>query len=179
MLFRSVKGNKIEQIDGNYELHVKNNYSLSVEGQSTLNSSGDMNIGAGGVLGGGVFLNTGELLHLMGDLQVDGEVRADKVTADTRIDAGLGMSCGGSGFVTSGGINVGLHISAPDTPMLAPSVPAIPGWIMASGTITAPFGVFNLMTAILMTDLVNTHIYDMHIHPTPKGPSGPPMMPMI
>jgi hypothetical protein len=43
----------------------------------------------------------------------------------------------------------------------------------------APLGTFGLMTAIMMTDVVNTGIYKTHIHPAPKGMTGPPILPMV
>ena len=62
----------------------------------------------------------------------------------------------------------------------------MPGCINTVGAITslasvnAPIANFALancgiMDAVLMTDVINSTIYNYHIHPSPKGPTGPPM----
>ena len=119
-----------------------------------------------------------------GNLYVGGEIVAQKIYSKGRVDAGTGVSAGPLGFVTgTGGISVG--VPTPATPV------AVPGQIMCIGNIlsytsinamiamNAPLGNFGTMSAVLMTDLINTGIYDSHIHPTPKGMSGPPTLPMI
>jgi hypothetical protein len=101
-----------------------------------------------------------------------------------RVDAATGISAGPLGFVTgTGGISVGFP-----TPL---SPVAAPGQIMCVGNIlslmsinagvgvNAPLGSFGIMDAILMTDLINTSLFNSHIHPVPKGISGPPILPMI
>jgi hypothetical protein len=51
--------------------------------------------------------------------------------------------------------------------------------INAFVSMNAPTANFGIMSSVLMTDLINTGIYDVHIHPSPKGMTGPPTMPMV
>ena len=110
---------------------------------------------------------------------VGGSISADIINAETRVNAGTGVYAGPLGFVSGlGGLSLG--IPTPATPV------AVPGCINAVGAITsldsvnapiANFGVANcgIMDAVLMTDVINSTIYNYHIHPSPKGPTGPPM----
>jgi hypothetical protein len=180
-----VKGDKIEQVDGNYELYVKGNYTQVVEQTSNITTKNDMKILAGASLGGGALtLATSDAVYVESDLVVDGEVTALKVFSNGRVDATTGMSAGPLGFVTqTGGISVGFP---------SPGVAvAVPGQIMSIGNIisgmsvnalvgmNAPIGNFGTMSAVLMTDLINTAIYNTHIHPAPRGPTGLPSVPMV
>jgi hypothetical protein len=169
-----IKGDKIERIQGNYTQVVEGNYQQLVKKESRMFSGGDMHIKADPLLNGRMFLGAGQIT-VYSDFTVDGEVAAQKVSAKTRVDAGLGISAGPMGFVTlTGGIAVG-----PDFPI------AIPGCIHATGLITsttvvaAPLGGFGVMGAVLMTDVVNKSIYNTHIHGTFRGPTGPPISPMV
>jgi len=158
-----VKGDLIEQIDGNVEQHIKGNFSQVVEGVSSMTSQGDMIINAAGGLTGGLKLNTPDYMHLGGDLTVDGEITAGKITSLGRVDAVGGISAGANGFVTVlGGVSAGLPI-------------AVPGTISAAAEMDAPLGTFGIMSAIWAYDTVNVSLHNAHIHVSPKGPTGPPV----
>ena len=168
-----VKGNKIERVEGDYELQVMGNYTQGVQKKTRIISENDMTIGSNASFGGVLRIATGDHLYLDGDLHVAGDLTADKITSETRVDAGTGVSAGPLGFVSmTGGLSLGIPI-------------AIPGCIYTLGSINsvisvnAPLGNFGIMTSILMTDFVNTKLYDFHIHPAPKGWTGPPVHPMI
>jgi hypothetical protein len=181
----NVKGDKVEQVDGNYELYVKGNFTQVIEQTANMTVKNDLKILSGASFGGGAMtLAAADGVYVESDFNVSGEIVAQKIYSKGRVDAGTGMSAGYLGFVTgTGGISVGFP--TPATPV------AVPGQIFCIGNITAamtinawiamnaPLGNFGIMDAILMTDLINTSIYDVHIHPTPRGLSGPPLLPMI
>jgi hypothetical protein len=183
--FLHIKGDKVEQVDGNYELYIKGNHTQVVEKTSNITTKNDMKILAGASFGGGALtLAAADVVYVESDVAIDGELTALKILSNGRVDALTGMSAGPLGFVTgSGGISVGFP--TPVSPV------AVPGQIMAIGNIlsamsvnalvgvNAPIGSFGTMTSVLMTDLINTAIYNSHIHPAPKGPTGVPNMPMI
>lgn len=181
----NVKGDKIEQIDGNYELYVKGNFMQVVEKTSNITTKNDMKILSGASLGGGAMtLAAADGVFVDSDFNVQGEVIASKIQSTGRVDAATGISAGPLGFVTqTGGISVGYP--APGTAV------AVPGQIMAIGNIisnmsvnalgavNAPLGNFGTMSAVLMTDLINTVIYDSHTHIAKGTPTTPPLLPMV
>jgi hypothetical protein len=183
--FLHIKGDRIEQVDGNYELNVKGNYSQVIEKTGNITVKNDLKILSGASIGGGAMtLASADGVYVESDFNVDGEIVAYKMYSKGRVDAGTGMSAGPLGFVTgTGGISVGFP--TPATPV------AVPGQINCIGNIfslmsinalvsmNAPTANFGIMTSVLMTDLINTGIYDSHIHKTPHGVSGVPMMPMV
>lgn len=181
----NIKGDKVEYIEGNYELHVKGNFSQLVEQTSSITTKNDMKILAGASFGGGALtLAAADIVYVESDLAISGEVTADKIYSKGRVDAETGISAGPLGFVTQfGGLSVG-H-PAPGTAVAVPGQITCVGNILSNMSINAlaamnaPLGNFGTMSAVMMTDLVNTAIYDTHIHPSPKGPTGVPMMPMI
>jgi hypothetical protein len=100
----------------------------------------------------------------------------------------MGVYAGPYGFTsTLGGLSLGRP--TPATPVASPGCIDIIGSITALGSVTAPTGNFlktniayasiGISSAILMTDYINTFMYDIHFHPTPKGPSGFPIPSMI
>jgi hypothetical protein len=164
----NVKGDKIEEIDGNYEQHVKGNYTQTVNGISTISSLGDMRVFAGSSVAGKLTVSVPDHVRINGDLSVTGEMKADKVTSVTRVDAGTGMSAGSLGYVTlTGGVAVGIPV-------------AVPLQINCSGPInslvsmSSPMANFGVMGAILAGDTVNETIRNFHIHIAPFGPTSPP-----
>ena len=181
----NVKGDKIEQIDGNYELYVKGNYSQVVEKTSNITTKNDMKILSGSSLSGGALtLAAADGILIDSDFNVEGEIVATKIQSLGRVDAATGISAGPLGFVTQlGGISVGYP--APGTAIAVPGQITCIGNILSATTINAliamnsPMANFGTMSAVLMTDLINTSIYDSHIHISPKGPTTPPLMPMV
>lgn len=159
-----VKGNRKELVDGNYSLVVKGDYSVATQGETSIMSKDDMTVGCGNMVDGSLHIMTGNHLRLAGDLSVDGEIVAKTVTTSGRIDAVGGVSAGFPGFVSVlGGLSIGLPA-------------AVPGTISCVGQVIAPVGDFGVMNAVLMTDLINSVIFDFHIHGTWKGPTTPPFM---
>lgn len=174
-----IMGDKVETIDGNLEQHVKGNYTQVVDKTTSITSQGDMEITAGVSALGTLQISTGDYVSIGGDLSVKGEIVASKIASTTRVDAATGMSAGPLGFVTlTGGIAVGFPIATPTQILCSTNIYA-GATINAGASMNAPTGNFGLMSAIMMTDEVNTSIYDFHIHPTPKGPSGPPIPRMV
>jgi len=165
-----VKGDKIERIDGNYELEVKGNFSTIVSGLSNHTSVGDMKIQAGGAATGSIDLTATSHVAVNSDLSVTRNVGATTVTAN-RVDAVYGMSAGINGFVTVlGGIAVGQPIAIPL------SINAT-GPINSLTSMSAPLGNFITMDAVLMTDVINSGIFDAHFHIASGSPTTPPTIP--
>lgn len=170
----TVEGDKIERIKGNYELLVDGDYSQITKGDTNIISESNMEISAGGSLAdatgigtGGVTISSGQDISISGDFMVDGAIVADMVTAKFSVDAGLGVTAGPLGFVTMlGGVSVGIPV-------------AIPGTVSAILSVESPLAFFGISTSILMTDVVNTVIYDTHIHHTKFGLTTPPLTPMV
>jgi hypothetical protein len=93
----------------------------------------------------------------------------------------MGVYAGPFGFTSSlGGLSLG--IPTPATPVATPGCITIVGSMIALGSVTAPTGNFlktnvglatnGISSSILGADLINDILYNFHIHPTPKGPSG-------
>lgn len=180
----NIKGDKVEYVEGNYELQVKGNFSQVVEGTTNITSKNDMDLRAGNFGTGSISISSPDVFYINSDLVVNGELSALKMYSKGRVDAETGMSAGPLGFVTgTGGISVGYP-----TPL---SPVAVPGQIMSVGNMlslmsinagigmNAPMGNFGIMDAVLMTDLINTTIFDFHFHPSTTGVTGPPFLPMI
>lgn len=178
-----IKGNKVEYVGGNYELQVKGSFTQVVEGYTNITSKNDMDIRAGNFATGSISLAASDVIYINSDTAVDGEVTARKIYSKGRIDADFGISAGFPGFATSHGLSVGFP--TPLTPVPIPGQITCIGNILAAGTINsfvavnAPLGNFGIMNAILMTDIINTSIFDSHIHWVPRGISSPPLFPMI
>ena len=180
----NIKGNKVEYIEGNYELHVKGTYSQLVEKNASITAKNDLDLSAGNFATGAISLNAPDTVYVNSDLNVNGEIVAQKILSKGRIDAIAGVSAGFPGFVTQTG---GLAIGFPSPGAAVP----VPGQITCIGNIftaasvnalvsvNAPTGNFGTMSAVMMTDLINTVIFDTHIHPSPKGPTGVPTTPMV
>uniref|UniRef100_A0A6C0JSQ5 Uncharacterized protein n=1 Tax=viral metagenome TaxID=1070528 RepID=A0A6C0JSQ5_9ZZZZ len=165
----TVEGNKTEKIKGNYDLVVDGDFNHAVKGDCNILSESDMQIGAGGSLSdvagigtGSLTLLSGQDISVAGDFMVEGGIVADMVTAKYSVDAGLGITAGPLGFVTMlGGVSVGIPV-------------AIPGQVNAIEEVNAPLANFGIMNAVLMHDIINSKIYNTHIHKTKVGPTSPP-----
>ena len=184
----NVKGNKTELIEGNYNLVVKGDMVQSSAGKTFMTSDKDMTIGSNPNLLGTLNLRAGQELKVVGDIDVTGEVRATKVFAETRVDTGLdgGIGAGLQGYVSTGGLSIGLPglIAIPGTIICGSiictlPIGAVPGTITAGTNMISPLAEFGLMGAILMSDVINSTIFDTHIHPSPKGVTGPTFSPFL
>lgn len=141
-------------VKGDYNLEVAGRMNQRVVGDISISSDEDVSITANENFGGSVRIAAADNVTISSDLVVAGSVAADIVTAETRVNAGTGVYAG----------PLGVYSVGPITSLVS---------------VQAPLGTFSLMTAIMMTDTINTGIYKTHIHPTPKGPSGPPKLPMV
>jgi hypothetical protein len=159
-----VKGDKVEQIDGNLEQHVKGNYTQVVEGVSNITSQGNMRIDAGSGLSGSLTIGVGDSVFLNSDLNIDGELVAEKIYSGGRIDAFGGISAGPAGFISLlGGLSIGDPGAATGQILCVGSINSAT-LINAGISVNAPSGNFGTMKAGLMTDTVNTSIFDSHMH---------------
>jgi hypothetical protein len=164
-----VQGDKIEQVDGSVEQYIKGDFTQIVEGLHTTSSFGNMRINAGAGALGKLVINVPDHVRLNGDLNTTGEITADKIMATTRVDAGTGMSAGFLGFVTlTGGVSVGL-------PVAVPTMINAAGPINSLTSISAPLGTFGISGSILGFDVINLLLHNFHIHPAPRGVTGPPI----
>ena len=162
----NVKGDKIERIEGNYYQEIQGNFEQMVKKNIRQTSGDNISINAGG---GTLRIVAKDEVDIYSDLEVDGGISGESVysrgpvTAGTGIHAGVpGSSNPTAGISTLGGVSAGF-----------PSAGA-PGVINATVSVNAP-----LINGIITKDVRGTMeamrmTYNMHIHPTPKGPSGPP-----
>jgi hypothetical protein len=175
-----IAGDKTETVDGSVSQHIKGNFTQIVEGISSVTSQGNMEISAGAGIAGKLSLSAGASVSVDSDLRVRGEIGADKIYSFGRVDAETGISAGPLGFVSlTGGLSLGVPV-------------AVPGNIICVGTINAALpitsgvsvnsitGNFGTMNAGLMTDTINTNLYDVHTHIGNLGhPTSPPTPSMI
>ena len=169
-----VKGNKVENVQGNYSVVVGGSYNVVATKQINLATTGNFSIGAGPTKNGGdIYLRTANHVTVSADMNIKGGLVADMITSTSRVDAATGISAGLEGFVSmTGGLSIGI-------PTAVPTQINCVSMINAGSGMSAPVGTFSYMTSILMTDTINTTIYNTHIHPTPRGPSGPPSSKMV
>jgi hypothetical protein len=165
-----IKGNKYERVKGDYLLEVEGRMEQKVNGKYYINSGDDMKLLVNGALSR-LVLDAGDSLMLNCDLAVDGQITGASITSTGAITAGTGIHAGvpGSlnpfaGISTLGGIGVGY-----------PVAPTIPGTVLATTSVNAP-----LISGIVVTDIVGPMelirlLYDMHIHPAPRGLTGTPI----
>lgn len=180
-----VQGDKIEQIDGNYELRVKGTYTQVIDQALNIASGSFIDVKTGPNITGSFTLTVGDCVYFDGDLNVNGEVTAKKITSSGRIDALEGVSAGKLGFVSlEGGLSIGIPVAVPNKIICNNQIIALNnmtslGTIVAATSVTAPSGEFGIMSSILMTDIINSGTYDIHTHPAPKGVTGIPFNPMM
>jgi hypothetical protein len=173
-----VGGDFNQQINGDYNLAIKG--KMNIRGVQDIKISGDadVSIAANEQYGGALILSASESVNIGSDVYVDGSVLCDSLTAESRIDAGMGVSAGPYGFTSAlGGLSLG--VPSPATPIAVPGSITTVGPITSLVAVNAPLGKFGLSSSVLMTDTINTSLYDFHIHPTPKGPSGLPSLSMF
>jgi hypothetical protein len=182
-----VLGDKNEKVDGDYNLIVSGEYNLRSHGEISISSDDDVSISASEEFGGSLRLSSAENLYLNGDLDVGGSITCDTISAESRVNAGMGVYAGPYGFTSAlGGLSLGMP--TPATPA------AVPGCIFTVGTINslvsvnAPLGNFPVATntlilnSVWMKDIVNTAMHDYHIHKVLSkdfGITGPPNLPFI
>jgi hypothetical protein len=186
-----VLGNMNQKVDGNYNLQVAGSYDVRSQKDATIQSDGDVSVSASPNFGGSLRLGASENLYLAGDLDVGGSITCDTITAESRVNAGLGVYAGPYGFTSSlGGLSLGYP--TPVSPVATPGCITIVGSVLAYLPITslvsvnAPLANFpvqatiGVMDAVLMTDSINTRIFDVHTHIGNLGhPTSPTNVPMV
>jgi hypothetical protein len=194
----TVKGDCNIDVDGDFNHHVKGDYNLIVDGEYNVRSIGEMwlsgdddvSISANENFGGSLRLGAADNVYINAELDVGGSISCDTLTAESRVNAGMGVVAGPYGFTSAlGGLSLGYP--TPATPVATPGSITCVGTIFAMLPITslelvnAPVGNFpevtltGLMKATWMTDAVNKGNYNAHIHMSPKGPTSGPLIPMI
>lgn len=190
-----IKGDRTEHVGGNYRLKVDGDFIVSTDGNNYITCDGDLRLGAGASALGDISLIAGGNITASADVLVKGDLTASKIQSDTSVSAMTGgMFAGPLGFATIGGITAG--------PMVGLSKTAVPGQMLFEGSVyvvaglgigsvhaigpitsavevTSPIGAFGVMGATWMHDIMNVGLNNIHIHPTPKGPSGPSLSPMV
>jgi hypothetical protein len=191
-----VKGDCNMQVDGDFNQEVNGDYNLAVKGKMNVRGvkdisilgDSDVGISANEKFGGALRLSAAQSLNLGSDLYINGSITCDTLTAESRVNAGMGVYAGPYGFTSSlGGLSLG--IPTPATPVATPGCINIVGSVTALGSVNAPVGNFlklnaglashGISSSILGADLVNDILYNFHIHPTPKGPTGTTTAPMM
>jgi len=149
-----ITGNKVERIDGNYDLQVTGNMTARCSGTNGMQliSDSDMTIASNSGPTGAMYISAGDHLYLSSDLEVAGAISADTISAESRINAGTGLYAG----------TFGVYSQGPITSLISAAAPLVTG---ATGT-------FGMMNSVIMTDVVNSGIFDYHIHPAPHGMTG-------
>lgn len=188
----SIEGNCNLEVLKDMNVQVGGDFNLQVKGETNIRSVGDVDIlGDGDVrvmadenFGGTMYLGAADHISIASDLLVGGSISADMLNAASRITAGTGVFAGIDGFTTAGGVSAGFP--SPAAPI------AVPGQINALGSINsvtavnAPVANFSLanigvMKSILMSDQINTSIYNTHIHGNGNNgtPTTMPLSPMV
>ena len=148
-----ITGNKNEIIDGNYNLQVVGDMvarAAGINGMKLISDS-DMSIQSSSSSTGALYMSAGDHIYMASDLEVGGSVSADVVSAESRVNAGMGVYAGISGVYSQG----------PITSLVL---------------VQSPLGEFGIMEAILMTDTINSNIFNTHTHIGNRGfPTSPPL----
>lgn len=168
------------QVHGDYNLQVKGETNIRGIGDIDISGDADVRMTADENFGGTMYLGAADHISVASDLNVGGSIHADMINAESRVTAGVGVYAGVAGFTTSGGVSAGYP--TPATPV------AVPGQINALTNVNAVVSVnaalanfslakITVMDAVLMSDQVNSAIYDSHIHGTtaPGAPTTPPI----
>jgi hypothetical protein len=148
-----VLGNKNEKIDGNYNLQVVGDMIARAAGTNGMQliSDNDMSIQSSSSSTGALYMSAGDHIYMASDLEVGGSVSADVVSAESRVNAGVGVYAGINGMYSQG----------PITSLVL---------------VQSPLGEFGIMEATLMTDTINSNIYNTHTHIGNRGfPTSKPL----
>lgn len=174
----NILGDHNVQIGGNYNVLVKGKTNIRSHGDISISGDDDISISANENFGGSIRMAASDNLYLASDLVVGGSVSADIINAETRVNAGTGVYAGPLGFVSgTGGLSLGLP--TPISPVAVPGCINTIGTISSLAAVNAPFGNFGIMDAVMMIDVINSGIYNSHVHPAPKGITGTPLVPFV
>jgi hypothetical protein len=155
------------QVGGNYNLQVRGETNIRSVGDVDILGDADVRITADENFGGTMYLGAADHISIASDLNVGGSIHADMINAESRVTAGTGVFAGFDGFTTSGGVSAGFP--TPATPIAVPGQINALGSVYAAVSVNAPLANFSLarigvMDAVLMSDKINTAIFDTHIH---------------
>jgi len=175
-----VGGNFNHEVTGDYNLAVRGKYNVRSVGNISISGDEDVGIAANEKFGGQINLTASDAINLGSDVFVHGSIACDSLTADSRVNAGMGVYAGPFGFTSSfGGLSLGLP--TPATPVALPGCINIVGSMTALGSVNAPVGNFlktnvglatnGISSSILGADLINDILYNFHIHFNKAGPT--------
>ena len=170
----TVGGNMLQKIEGNFTQDIGGDYNMICRGNldfTTRNIYMEAT-NATGTSGGIKFMAPDEV-RIQSELDVDLGIRAESLLSRGFISAGAGIHAGipvynplaaFAGISTLGSISAG-----------SSAAPPVPGFVTATLMVTAP-----IIKGVVVSDIRGPMelirlIYDFHIHPTPKGPSGIPI----
>jgi hypothetical protein len=172
-----VQGDKVERVKGDYQVLVGGRFEVQSNKAMSLRAGGDIDIATGGTLGD-IRLGAQNSILVQSDMNVNGGLHAKSMYSDGEVTAATGIIAGvvGStnpfaGIETLGGINCGFISGA-----------TVPGTIVttvslfAGASVTAPLGTFGMVSDMGGFLMSLRTVYNNHIHPTPRGPSGPPIL---
>jgi hypothetical protein len=147
-----VLGNKNERIDGDYNMEVRGDMIARVRGTNGMQliSDNDMTITSGQPGTGALYINASDHIYTASDLVVGGSISADTISAESRMNAGTGVYAGPLGVFSLG-------------PVTAP-------------TASIGYASIGIMDAVLMTDTINSTLFNSHTHIGNRGwPTSPPL----
>ena len=168
-----VKGNKYERVIGNYTLEVQGDFTKTIIGDDSTSVGGDANLLVSPTGTGKFRLTTGESgSAIKSSLFVDGEVQGTSISSKTSVTAGTGIIAGIPGSSAVGSELMGIRTLGGIT--VGAMTPALPGCVDAVVNVKSP-----LITGIQVLDIrgpmeLIRQKFNGHIHPTPRGPTGPP-----
>lgn len=172
--FIHIAGDKTETVDGSVVQTIKGNYTQVVQGISSVTSQGNMSLFGGSAVNGSLKLGSAGMVSTDSPVRIRNQLGADNIYSFGRIDTGPtgGISAGAKGFVSLlGGLAIGSPVAPTGNILCVGSIFAGAS-VNAVGSVNGLTGNFGTMTAGLMTDTMNTSIYDFHFHFTPLGPTG-------
>lgn len=175
-----VKKDMNVQVGGDYNLQVKGETNIRSIGNIDVLGDADVRVTADENFGGTMYLGAADHISIASDLNVGGSIHADMINAESRVTAGTGVYAGIDGFTTSGGVSAGFP--TPATPIAVPGQINSIGPINSVVSVNAPVSNFSLgnimvLKSILMSDQINSTIYNTHIHGTGVGPTTMPLTP--
>jgi hypothetical protein len=174
----NILGDHNVQVGGNYNVLVKGKTNFRSHGDISISGDDDVSISANENFGGAIRLAAADNLYLASDLVVGGSISGDIINAETRVNAGTGVYAGPLGFVSgTGGLSLGLP--TPVSPVAVPGCINTVGTISSLVAVNAPFGNFGIMDAVMMIDVINSGIFNSHVHLVPRGISGTPLVPFV
>lgn len=168
----TIEGDSVLNVKGDADVKIEGDAYTLIEGDSTIKAKGDASIFAGGDLDlsaggpiGTVTINAPDGINLNGDVTVNGMLNAtNSIYSGENVLAGKQLFSY-MGIQTLGGINSGFTSESP----------VAPGLITATIKVEAP-GIVGLAYVRDSVGSMQTmrSLYNVHIHPSFKGPTGPP-----